>query len=227
MFSYADQFSYCCWLYSVKVYRNMLWPKKLSISSFTLCILASHLLILFPLDYHAGGRLILLGKASDGRVQIDFEGLANLAKLQMRRQELTQTTPDQPVDDEAVYYKVAGECPKGCVYSLRSLWRKKRRYVDPDASISQVLAQRGMGNFMILRHILWDTHPPPCTTPHHHPPPVRCSPILMSSDQAQEISLRSFKYEELEQATNGFKEEVGRGAFGTLPNNNQTIARRD
>ncbi|KAK9119342.1 hypothetical protein Scep_017435 [Stephania cephalantha] len=57
-------------------------------------------------------------------------------KLQKRRQELTQTTPDQPVDDEAVYYKVAGDCPKGCVYSLRSLWRKKRRYVDPDASTS-------------------------------------------------------------------------------------------
>ncbi|KAK9106878.1 hypothetical protein Syun_022889 [Stephania yunnanensis] len=61
-----------------------------------------------------------------------------------------QTTPDQPVDDEAVYYKVAGDCPKGCVYSLKSLWRKKRRYVDPDASTSQVLAQRGMDNFMIL-----------------------------------------------------------------------------
>ncbi|KAK9141098.1 hypothetical protein Scep_010779 [Stephania cephalantha] len=66
---------------------------------------------------------------------------------------LTQTTPDQPVDDEAVYYKVAGECPKGRVYSLRSLGRKKRRYVDPDASTSQVLAQRGMGNFMILRDV--------------------------------------------------------------------------
>ncbi|KAK9166087.1 hypothetical protein Scep_001278 [Stephania cephalantha] len=72
------------------------------------------------------------------------------AKHQRRRQELTQTTPDQPLDDEAVYYKVAGDCPKGCVYSLRSLWRKKRRYVDPDASTSQVLAQRGMSNFMIL-----------------------------------------------------------------------------
>ncbi|KAK9132944.1 hypothetical protein Scep_012472 [Stephania cephalantha] len=51
----------------------------------------------------------------------------------------------------------------------------------------------------------------------------------MSSGLAQEISLRSFQYEELEQATNGFKEEVGRGAFGTvfkgtLPNNNQAIA---
>ncbi|KAK9157387.1 hypothetical protein Scep_003961 [Stephania cephalantha] len=30
-----------------------------------------------------------------------------------------QTTPDQPVDDEGVYYKVAVDCPKGCVYSLR------------------------------------------------------------------------------------------------------------
>ncbi|KAK9082121.1 hypothetical protein Syun_031521 [Stephania yunnanensis] len=38
----------------------------------------------------------------------------------------------------------------------------------------------------------------------------------MSFGSAQEISLRSFQYEELEQATNGFKEEVGRGAFGTV-----------
>ncbi|KAK9158867.1 hypothetical protein Scep_005441 [Stephania cephalantha] len=79
----------------------------------------------------------------------DF-GLSILNALQRRRQELTQTTPDQLVDDEAVYYKVAGDCPKGCVYGLRSLWRKNKRYVDPDASTSQVLAQRGMGNFMIL-----------------------------------------------------------------------------
>ncbi|KAK9134592.1 hypothetical protein Syun_013922 [Stephania yunnanensis] len=42
------------------------------------------------------------------------------------------------VDDEAVYYKVAGECPKGHVYSLGSLRRKKRRYADHDASTSQV-----------------------------------------------------------------------------------------
>ncbi|KAK9105048.1 hypothetical protein Scep_021892 [Stephania cephalantha] len=68
----------------------------------------------------------------------NVQGYVNVtAKLQRRRQELTQTTPDQPVDDEAVYYKVASDCPKGCVYSLRSLWRKKRRYVDPDASTSQ------------------------------------------------------------------------------------------
>ncbi|KAK9135659.1 hypothetical protein Syun_014989 [Stephania yunnanensis] len=83
--------------------------------------------------------------------QVERLELLQKAKHQRRRQELTQTTPDQPVDDEAVYYKVAGDYPKGCVYSLRSLWRKKRRYVDPDASTSHVLAQRGMSNFMILR----------------------------------------------------------------------------
>ncbi|KAK9151128.1 hypothetical protein Syun_009437 [Stephania yunnanensis] len=60
------------------------------------------------------------------------------AKLQRRRQELTQTTPDQLVDDEVVYYKVAGECLKGRFYSLWSLGRKRRRYVDPDASTSQL-----------------------------------------------------------------------------------------
>ncbi|KAK9120762.1 hypothetical protein Syun_018379 [Stephania yunnanensis] len=59
----------------------------------------------------------------------------------------------KPVDDEVVYYKVAGECPKRRVYGLGSLRRKKRRYADPDASTSQVLAQRGMGNFMILRDV--------------------------------------------------------------------------
>ncbi|KAK9135227.1 hypothetical protein Syun_014557 [Stephania yunnanensis] len=59
-------------------------------------------------------------------------------RLQMRRQELTQDTPDQSVDDEAVYLNVAGECPKGRVYDLRSLGRKKRRYADPGASTSQM-----------------------------------------------------------------------------------------
>ncbi|KAK9167469.1 hypothetical protein Scep_002660 [Stephania cephalantha] len=45
---------------------------------------------------------------------------------------------DQPVDDEAVYLNVAGECPKGRVYGLGSLGRKKRRYADPGASTSQM-----------------------------------------------------------------------------------------
>ncbi|KAK9095001.1 hypothetical protein Scep_026470 [Stephania cephalantha] len=60
------------------------------------------------------------------------------AKLQRRRQELIQATPNQPVDDEAVYYNVAGECPKGRVYGLGSLGRKKRIYADPGASTSQL-----------------------------------------------------------------------------------------
>ncbi|KAK9118864.1 hypothetical protein Scep_016957 [Stephania cephalantha] len=60
------------------------------------------------------------------------------AKLQRRRQELTQATPDQPIDDVAVYYNVAGACPRGRVYGLESLGRKKRRYADPCASTSQL-----------------------------------------------------------------------------------------
>ncbi|KAK9111281.1 hypothetical protein Scep_018800 [Stephania cephalantha] len=60
------------------------------------------------------------------------------AKLQRRRQELTQATPDPTVDDEALYYNVAGECPKGRVYGLGSLGRKERRYADPGASTSQM-----------------------------------------------------------------------------------------
>ncbi|KAK9100085.1 hypothetical protein Scep_023515 [Stephania cephalantha] len=60
---------------------------------------------------------------------------------EMRSMETLGADPDYTglkLDDEAVYYKVADECPKGRVYSLRSLGRKKRRYVDPDASTSQV-----------------------------------------------------------------------------------------
>ncbi|KAK9156129.1 hypothetical protein Sjap_003609 [Stephania japonica] len=52
--------------------------------------------------------------------------------------ELTCATPDQSVDDEAVYLNVAGECPKGRVYGLESLGRKKRRYADPGASTSEM-----------------------------------------------------------------------------------------
>ncbi|KAK9160406.1 hypothetical protein Syun_006747 [Stephania yunnanensis] len=41
------------------------------------------------------------------------------------------------MDDEAVYFNVAGKCPKGRVYGLGFLGRKKRRYADPGASTSQ------------------------------------------------------------------------------------------
>ncbi|KAK9169533.1 hypothetical protein Syun_001673 [Stephania yunnanensis] len=50
------------------------------------------------------------------------------AQFQSRRLEPTQGTPDQSVDDAAVYYDVVGDYPKGCVYSLKSLGRKKKRY---------------------------------------------------------------------------------------------------
>ncbi|KAK9135345.1 hypothetical protein Syun_014675 [Stephania yunnanensis] len=59
---------------------------------------------------------------------LDVSEIANLgygAKLQS--QELTQTTPDQPVDDEAVYYKVAGDCPKGCVSEPRVVMEKEEK----------------------------------------------------------------------------------------------------
>ncbi|KAK9089486.1 hypothetical protein Scep_028568 [Stephania cephalantha] len=96
------------------------------------------------------------GKPGEARAALRRSVRDNGSKLQRRgAQELIQTTLDQLVDDEAVYYKVAGECPKGRVYGLGSLGRKKRRYADADASTSQVLAQRGMGgmgNFMILRY---------------------------------------------------------------------------
>ncbi|KAK9150851.1 hypothetical protein Syun_009160 [Stephania yunnanensis] len=52
----------------------------------------------------------------DGVTFIDTRSERFYAKLQRRRLELTRATPDQPVDDEAVYYNVA----------------------DPDASTSQL-----------------------------------------------------------------------------------------
>ncbi|KAK9157675.1 hypothetical protein Scep_004249 [Stephania cephalantha] len=74
----------------------------------------------------------------DGVTFIDTRSERLYDKLQMRRLELTQATPEQPVDDEAVYLNVAGECPKGRVYGLGSLGRKKMRYADPGASTSQM-----------------------------------------------------------------------------------------
>ncbi|KAK9136479.1 hypothetical protein Syun_015809 [Stephania yunnanensis] len=52
--------------------------------------------------------------------------------------ELTQATLEQPVDDEAVYYNVTDECPKGRVYGLGSLGRNNIRYADSGASTSQL-----------------------------------------------------------------------------------------
>ncbi|KAK9116037.1 hypothetical protein Sjap_014984 [Stephania japonica] len=97
-----------------------------------------------------------------------------------RRQELTRATPEQSVDDEAVYLNVAGECSKGRVYGLGSVGRKKRRYGTPGASTSQtpdvvpgefdVVAEqlRKVMNFM---HRSWDGHGrnrPSSRNNHHH-----------------------------------------------------------
>ncbi|KAK9111963.1 hypothetical protein Scep_019482 [Stephania cephalantha] len=42
------------------------------------------------------------------------------------------------MDDEAVYYNMASECPRGRVYGLGSLGRNKRRYADLGARTSQM-----------------------------------------------------------------------------------------
>ncbi|KAK9098592.1 hypothetical protein Syun_025637 [Stephania yunnanensis] len=84
-----------------------------------------------------------LGKGTSKPLQVPWRSHGSewlYAKLQRRRLELTQATSDQPVDDEAVYFNVAGECPKGRVYGLGSLGRKKRRYAYSDASTSQMEA---------------------------------------------------------------------------------------
>ncbi|KAK9105485.1 hypothetical protein Scep_022329 [Stephania cephalantha] len=46
-------------------------------------------------------------------------------------------TPNQSIDEEQLYYDAAGVYPKGHVYGLRSLVKKKKRYADPGASTSQ------------------------------------------------------------------------------------------
>ncbi|KAK9107302.1 hypothetical protein Syun_023313 [Stephania yunnanensis] len=121
----------------------------------------------------------------------------NTAKLQRRRLELTQATPDQSVDDEAVYLNVAGECPKGRVYDLRSLRRKKRRYADPGASTSQMPEMVPRVEFNIvaeqLRKVMAFMHqqfgmtmdgaslsqpqpPPPPPPPHNQQQPPQIDP---------------------------------------------------
>ncbi|KAK9139988.1 hypothetical protein Scep_009669 [Stephania cephalantha] len=59
------------------------------------------------------------------------------AELVRRREEHTQATPDQLIDEEQLYYDGAGDCPKWRVYGLRSHARRKMRYEDPSACTSQ------------------------------------------------------------------------------------------
>ncbi|KAK9091995.1 hypothetical protein Syun_026906 [Stephania yunnanensis] len=76
-------------------------------------------------------------KDHDGVTFIDSRSTQFHAKLVRRREEHTQATLDQLIDEEQLYYDAAGVCPKGSVYGLRSLARKKRRYADLGASTSQ------------------------------------------------------------------------------------------
>ncbi|KAK9085701.1 hypothetical protein Sjap_026112 [Stephania japonica] len=58
------------------------------------------------------------------------------AKIERRREELTQATLDQHMDEIQLYYDTLGDYPKGRVYAFRSNCRKKRRFGYPGASTS-------------------------------------------------------------------------------------------
>ncbi|KAK9162939.1 hypothetical protein Syun_003841 [Stephania yunnanensis] len=75
-------------------------------------------------------------KDHDGVTFIDSISARFHAKLVRRREQRTQDTLDQLIDEEQLYYDAVEECPKGRVYGLRSLAKRKRRY-DPSASTSR------------------------------------------------------------------------------------------
>ncbi|KAK9166718.1 hypothetical protein Scep_001909 [Stephania cephalantha] len=87
-----------------------------------------------------------LAKTAIGTVELSQSIIQ--AKLQRRRQELTHTTPDQPVDDEAVYYKVAGDCPKGCVYSLSNGSETELLYSVSDPLLIRDGSEKEYNNFV-------------------------------------------------------------------------------
>ncbi|KAK9114418.1 hypothetical protein Syun_021215 [Stephania yunnanensis] len=68
--------------------------------------------------------------------------LAEEAKLQRRHQELTQITPDQPVDDEAVYYKVAVGDLFGQVRKMHPWADKKTVKQVMDGKLYELLGER-------------------------------------------------------------------------------------
>ncbi|KAK9147943.1 hypothetical protein Scep_006700 [Stephania cephalantha] len=81
----------------------------------------------FVLSEGGWSKLLCTGEKVRRLVDVALVFVGKEAKLQRRRQELTQTTPDQPVDDEAVYYKVAGDRPKGCVYRASVVMEKEEK----------------------------------------------------------------------------------------------------
>ncbi|KAK9111429.1 hypothetical protein Scep_018948 [Stephania cephalantha] len=127
-----------------------------------------------------------------------------LAKLQRRRREATSYT-GTPVDDEAVYYNVAGECLRGHVYSLWSLGRKKRIYAYPGASTSQIsvmvprlefdtvveqlrqvvaFMQRQFGMTMDGAGLSQPQPPPP---PHEQKQPPQTNPVIHHNNRTMLI----------------------------------------
>ncbi|KAK9128334.1 hypothetical protein Syun_017131 [Stephania yunnanensis] len=68
--------------------------------------------LLLPSDPLDARNIFLEGTGGDEAGLWAGDLVAGAANHQRRRQELTQTTPDQPLDDEAVYNKVASDCPK-------------------------------------------------------------------------------------------------------------------
>ncbi|KAK9107956.1 hypothetical protein Syun_023967 [Stephania yunnanensis] len=135
----------------------------------------------------------------DGMTFLDTRSERFYERLQRRHQELTQATPDQSVDDEAVYLNVAGEDPKGRVYGLGSLGRKKRRYADSGASTSQMpdVVPRSEFDVVVeqLRKVMEFMHqhlgmsmdgvglsqqqppPPPPPPPHDQQQPPQMDPV--------------------------------------------------
>ncbi|KAK9093086.1 hypothetical protein Syun_027997 [Stephania yunnanensis] len=73
-------------------------------------------------------------KDHDGVTFIDNRSTQFYAKLVRRREEHTHATLDQSIAKKHLYYDAV--YPNGCVYGLRSLARKNRRYADPEASTS-------------------------------------------------------------------------------------------
>ncbi|KAK9158114.1 hypothetical protein Scep_004688 [Stephania cephalantha] len=76
-------------------------------------------------------------KDHDGVTFIDNRSTRFHAELVRRREEHTQATLDQPIDEKQLYYDAVGKCSKGHVYGLGSLAKRKRRYEDHGASMSR------------------------------------------------------------------------------------------
>ncbi|KAK9112074.1 hypothetical protein Scep_019593 [Stephania cephalantha] len=150
------------------------------------------------------GRYPTLDKCSEF-ASVKYSGAIHGVRIVIGSRETSEATRsatlDQSVDDEAVYLNVAGECPKGRVYGLGSLGRKKRRYADPGASTSQMPDMVPRAEFNVvaeqLRKVMEFMHqhlgmnmdgaglsqqqppppPPPPPPPHDQQQPPQIDPV--------------------------------------------------